>query len=178
MPNPLIGSARLNTGKRADDRPHATPPVLEAYEGDNNAYRGTQDHGVPSKSLAIAIDDDEWEDTVSGEMEIEKEPVAPVPVRIVSEYTREFRKFQTGRGTVGTTGTRIVGRRNGRTACLIVNNGANTIYIGDTESVQPSTGFPIGAGGSITVNAEAAVYAIAETDANAIAIWDEFSVKE
>lgn len=177
MPNPLIGSARLNTGKRADDRPHAVPPVPEEYEGTNFPYRGTNEHGVEPHSMPHEFLP-EWDDTVSGEYEPEIAPVDPVPVRVVERYTRELKTWQPIRTIIPALETRmILGQDNTRTSAVITNLGTETIYIGDTVGVRDYTGFPVNAGGTFSFGAETAVYAYATVDTG-IAIAVESTVRE
>lgn len=180
MPNPLIGTRRLNTGKPADDRPHATPPRPEAYVGDNNPYRGTNEHGVePARPYDDPYTgDDAWEDTTSGVFEPEKAPLNPVPVEIVTRYARELRRFHVQRPRINAgTVSSLAGRNDARSSLTINNISASVIYIGNTESVADFTGFPVAAGGVLNLNTEDAVYAYCASDAS-VAVIEEFSVKE
>lgn len=182
MPNPLIGSRPLNVGKRADDRPHATPPVMEAYEGDNNAYRGIEDHGVPSsRSLAVAIDDDYNEDSVSGIYVPEKPDPDPIAVRIVDLAKRELRRFNSYTEIIpaGGQARMIAGRNPARTKITFMAT-ANW-FIGNTESLSSFNSFLVAANGTRDMTTEDAVFACQAPDAVApllIYVLEEFTVRE
>lgn len=182
MPNPLLGAVRLNTGKPADDRPHAIPPVPEHYAGENFPYRGTETHGVPVHASGEPLAD-LYEDNASGTYEPAPEPEAVVPVRIVDVSGRELRRFRTGQEILDSTTASIVrmlvGRNPARTSVSIKNTGAQTMYIGETESVAAYTGYPIPAGVEKVFSHEDAIYAVAVSgQATTVAMLEEFTVRE
>lgn len=182
MPNPLFGAARLNTTKDATtDRPQAVPPRLESYEGENNAYRGIQDHGVESISRPDGFDG--YEDMHSGEFEPAKPDPDPVAVRIVDLSGKELRRFQTRQvpflnGEV----KQIVGRNPSRTKVQLMMWSSGTIFIGNSDGVRSYTGYPLSEG-PVTLNTEDEVWACGNpddppTNQLAIVVLEEFTVKE
>ncbi len=162
MPNPFIGSTRLNTGKPADDRPHAVEPRPEAVVGTNFPYRGMNDHGVPVEHVD-PVSFAGYEDTQAGVYEPAEEIPDPIPVRVVREFTRELRRSRTAQFVVDGTGTSsalvqmIAGRNPARTSISVKNFGAQTVWIGESESVATFTGYPIAAGVEKVFNHEVAI---------------------
>lgn len=67
-------------------------------------------------------------------------------------------KFETGQVSVGTSATRILPARSNRRSLLIVQHGANVVYIGKNQEVSSTTGVYLagtaGAGISIPVTGE------------------------
>lgn len=182
MPNPLIGSARLNTGKRADDRPHAIPPTPEHYAGENFQYRGTETHGVPVDESAEPLHD-LYENNASGRYEPAPEPVEPIPVFVVSQSGRELRRWRTGQEILDSTSALVtrmlVGRNPARNSVTVKNTGAQTMYVGETESVAAYTGYPIPSGVEKTFYHEDPIFAVAVAgQATTVAIYEEFTVRE
>lgn len=182
MPNPLIGSIRLNTTKKVDaNRPHAVDPRPEAYTGENIPYRGTETHGVP---ITVGPDGfDGYEDMHSGEYEPQEPEPDPVAVRIVTQGGRELRRFRTGTEILDSTAAPIVrmiaGRNPARTQITIKNTGAGIVYIGESESVASYTGFAIAAGALQALNAEDAIYAVAAAGTTGtLSLLEEFTVRE
>lgn len=184
MPNPLIGSRPLNTGKRADDRPHAQRPREESWVGDNNPYRGTNDHGVPS-SHPEEMELPDWEDTTSGVYEPEKEPVAPIPVTVVRTFARELRRFNTRQAVIPAAGVvvNLVGRNTARSRVTIKSTAVApaTVWIGNDESIAAGlNAFPLSVAEKI-IDTEDPVYAcqdLASATPLTVYILEEFVVQE
>ena len=176
MPNPFMRIGTPSVSKKADDRPHAVEPIPEEYVGENNPYRGIQDHGVEPTGKPIGGPD--YEDDIPAFYEEVKPDADPVPVRIVSAGGRELRRFNTWQEAVAAGTVRMIaGRNNARNSIVILNTGTDTIYVGSSESVASYTGFPVGAGGTLSLNTEDAVYAYAAAQ-QTVACIEEFSVKE
>jgi hypothetical protein len=93
--------------------------------------------------------------------------------------------FATGQATVGVSAAVLVAARTGaggngagsagvgRIAVTITNNGAATIYIGNS-GVTTGTGKSIGPGNSLTLNTTAAIYAISGTAGQAVDYVETF----
>ncbi len=80
--NPLL-SGKVTSGNSTmqDPRQRAITPVLESYEGDNNAYRGIEQHGVPQTEEFSDVPGYDGTVLVPYD-EPEKQP-DPVPVKII-----------------------------------------------------------------------------------------------
>ena len=63
--------------------------------------------------------------------------------------------------SVGTSPALITSPSSPRAAIAVTNLGAGTIYIGGTSSVTTTTGYPIAAGGTFTMEYSGAIFAIA-----------------
>lgn len=183
MPNPLIGTVRLNTSKRGmTDRPqHAETPVIESYVGENNAYRGINDHGVAQQSAPEPAPG--YEGMTSGVYEEEEPEKEPIAVRIVSQSARELRRFRTGTEFVDSTtalvARMVIGRNSARVLVKVKNTSANLVYFGETESVTTYTGYPLAAGAEQTFNCEDPVWFVAAAGLSVtLAIYEEFTVTE
>ena len=137
MPNPL---ARVQvTSKEPPKRPDAIPPVPEHYEGDNNPYRGIEDHGVkpdvkPSPTQA------DWDTREGRTYMAPAEEYEPIPVRIVQQHGNELRRMRVHRMSVDNSrGQQLVGRNLARQSILVSNpDGANNQIIGHSRE------FPLG----------------------------------
>lgn len=176
MPNPFMRLGTPSMSKAADERPHAVPPVPEEYVGDNNPYRGIENHGVEPTGKPLA--DIEYDEEVPGFYEAVKEEPDPIPVRIVNVSGRELHRFNTWQDRIQAGTVRAVaGRNTARNSIVILNTGTDTIYIGSSESVASYTGFPVNAGGTLSLNTEDAIYAYAAAE-QSVAVIEEFSVKE
>jgi hypothetical protein len=153
MPNPLMsGSGGVRADESTDTQIDAIDPTMEEYAGENNPYRGIEQHGVvPNTSPMEEIAYSNGRPAVYDVPEDEPEPVA---VRIVSgESSREIVSVRTDRGIVNNETRRIVNRMEGRQDLRIKNlHETKTMYI-DEVSFAPGTanGFPIEAGETLSL---------------------------
>lgn len=122
MVNPLLRKKAATTnesdGHMVD--PPKDYPVLdqEKYAGQNFPYRGTQAHGV--EPTHAPVDVPEWDDEREGILY--DEPIGeadPVPVRIITGYGRELRKWRTSSVLVSNTPVQLAGRADNRTRLRI-----------------------------------------------------------
>ncbi len=184
MPNPLLGpnlGRRLVTSKPVDDRPHAVEPLPEAYVGDNNPYRGVVDHGVPVSGSPDGFHG--YADTISGVYEPERDEPDPIPVRVVNVAGRELRRFRTGQeildSTTGLVARMLAGRNLARVDISIKNTGAQTMWIGENESVALYTGYPLAAGAEKVFTHQDAIFAVAASgQTTTVAILEQFTVRD
>lgn len=160
MPNPLIRLGAPNQSKEAtavDAPPPHVEPVPERVRGVNHAYRGMEDHGVPS---TLEYRDPEEYDAYDRGVAVDYEPVEeqqePIPVYIVNtqEQGRQFikglvfRAYATG-STKGTNATNVVsadyqGRR--RVKVKVKNLDTTVVYVAFTaENANPMSGWPLAA---------------------------------
>ena len=75
-------------------------------------------------------------------------------------------------GTNASTGTRIIGKNESRLGLVLKNMGTTgeTVYLGATEEVASTTGFPLGPGESVAVPSRAAVYGRSATGTPKVAV--------
>lgn len=186
MPNPLL-KVQLNRSKSRVDRPEPIPPVAEnQYADDNIPYRGIETHGVPIGNP----DFDDPDVYVVGDgrpvivYDEEEDDREPIPVRIVSSGSREYRRFRTDRMTVGGTGNaqvvQVVGKNDARTNLKIRNMSADkTLYIASDQADVMITGYPLTAGQEFTTTAESPVYAYSVDGSSVtVAVYYEYAVRE
>ena len=64
-----------------------------------------------------------------------------------------------GAATIGTTAT-LIRNLGGRSALLIYNNGASTIFVGDANDVTVDNGMPIPSGTEREIRSDFAIYGI------------------
>lgn len=64
-----------------------------------------------------------------------------------------------GAVSVATAATRVVDVNNDRDSLLLSNNGASAVFLGDS-AVTTSTGLPLAAGASLSLNTGSALYAV------------------
>ncbi|MHB8285784.1 MAG: hypothetical protein ACYDD1_14050 [Caulobacteraceae bacterium] len=67
--------------------------------------------------------------------------------------------FASGQGSVTTTAAQVVAARAARRSLTFYNTGTSTIYLG-ASGVTTSTGFPLVAGASVTLNFSGALFAV------------------
>lgn len=165
MPSPFLRT-QLNIGKKPV-RPEPLTPTPENYAGENQTWRGIQDHGVtpqydPSDPETYTVD-------VNGrKVPIKYEPPEsepdPIPVRIVQSTAREYRRFQTDRLSVrANTGlpTQLVGKDDNRVNIKVVNPSADkTVYIANEATDLLLRGYPLGPGKEWSSITEEDVWAI------------------
>lgn len=162
--NPL--TAVQVTSKPPPERPEAIPPVPEVYQGVNQPYRGTQEHGVTPNAEPHPTQAD-W-DTREGRTYLKpEEEQEPVPVRIVQQHGAEFRRYRVHRMSVDNTrGVQLVGRNMARNSILVQNRDdvdSVFFYHDPIDPVSgPAIGFEIGPGEDHRIDSQDAVYIVGE----------------
>lgn len=171
MPNPFFRGI-TNTSKRPT-RPEPITPVMEQYSGENNAWRGIEDHGVTPEfdsadPITSTVDVNGRPTPITYE---DPEKIAdPIPVRIVQSGSREYRVFWTDRVTLKDMPTEIIGRDDDRSSVTILNtDAAKTIWIANDQTELVMRGYPLGPGKEKTIGTEMPIYAIA-TDSSAVVV--------
>ena len=86
--------------------------------------------------------------------------------------------FAASQASIGTAATQIVAARagaagTGRIAVTLYNAGSVTIYFGPS-GVTTTTGMPLPAGASATINTQAAIYGIAASGTQTIGVMETF----
>lgn len=159
MPNPFI-RVGVTSKEPQDHRPEPIPPVPEHYEGQNNPYRGIEDHGVPPTSTPNPPG--AMQDTKVGVNYLPPERVMhPVPVEIVNRFGREFRRHRVHKMSVnGARTVQFLGRNEARTSVVISNpDAALSLFVGITMDMNPAlNGYELKPGKEITLTSDDAVY--------------------
>lgn len=167
MPSPFLGG-RIVTSKTNVDRPVAIEPVPEHYAGDNNPYRGIENHGVASDSPWRETDEDmpDHDGRLVTVFDQDNEEPDPIPVRIVNRSSVERRAFRVIISYAGGMNTgraiQILGQDDSRTAATIINrNAVGTVFIADApETANDVSGWAIVEnGGSYRTESQKAIYA-------------------
>ena len=86
--------------------------------------------------------------------------------------------FATSQASIGTSAAQIVAARagnqgTGRIAATLYNAGSVTVYFG-ASGVTTTTGMPLPAGASATINTQAAIYGIAASGTQTIGVMETF----
>lgn len=141
-------------------------PQLEQYAGQNNPFRGTEQHGVPFEAEPYA--DPLSHDGVPVEYEAPEPAPDPVPVRIVQDSAQEVSRWDgaTFPITEGLRALLIVGRNEKRFSLSITNEGPDPVYLSPTAAFN--VGFAavrLGAGGEFKLTKGAEVYAMTDNGA-------------
>lgn len=142
MPSPFHFPMNQSRRHMADNR-EPLPPVPEAYEGDNNPYRGTEAHGV-----APTVEPRPVPGHASGRV-VEFDPPLPepepTPVVVVNTGARELRRSRIFTSRAGTPApVQLVGREEERITVKIKNVGASTVYIADeAATANANHGWPL-----------------------------------
>lgn len=159
MPNPLLQTFR-DRSKTPPRNPGIAGveereiiienPELEHYAGTNNAYRGTEQHGVKTDDHATAYDP--GEDDARNEI-VSPTPLAPVvepiPVLIVNDYGREERQFRAAQFPIGDRAQQVVSAHPKRSRVTIRNIAQVTtstgtlpanIFLATTSSLNSGNG--------------------------------------
>lgn len=182
MPSPFH-RVQLATSKNKVERPEPITPVVESYAGNNNAWRGIQDHGVtpeydPADPTTYTVD-------INGRhvpIKYEKPPVIdePIPVRIVQDAGREFRTGYTDRITIGDRSVQVLGRDDTRIKASLLNtDSAKTVWIAFEQADLSLRGYPLLPGKELSVTVETDVWAISADGTNVtVGIYVEKSVPE
>lgn len=192
--NPLL--AFLDTSKRPPRNPGIagveereivlTDPELEYYEGDNNAWRGTEQHGVASQDHAKAYEVPAHNpDTAEIISPIPEEaPKDPIDVRVVNEYSSERRAWRTSRETLmpKQPPRQIVNRNENRSKLIIKVLSFNDIFINHMmfNGLENVEGFMVTGESEFAMNTEDAVFAVADWNADdpvQLCIYEEYSVE-
>ena len=164
MPNPLTRIGTPVQSKPVPDRPEPIAPIPESVKGDNNPYRGLETHGVPSNNKPEAPG--AWADNHEGFTYVKPEREQdPIPVEIVNEYGREYRRFRIHRMSVDNTrGQQFVGRNDARTSIYIRNrDAANSIFVSHSPTDPfngPAFGFELAAKEELTLLTQAPIYIV------------------
>lgn len=186
--NPLLGI--MDSSKRPPKHPgiagvedreiHLTDPTMEHYAGDNNAWRGTEMHGVATKEHATSYDPGVHSEENAHVISEHHDPIEhdPIDVRIVNEFNEEVRDFRAVQFPVGAIAQAIVGAHPKRLKVLIRNPSANVnpVYIGQDPTVASFTGFGLYPGQELSLSAGRAIYAVSPLGAT-LHIIDEFSIE-
>ena len=163
MPNPLTRVVTPVQSKPVQDRPEPVAPIPESVKGDNNPYRGLEDHGVPSDNKPAPPGT--WADNHEGFTYV-KPPREqdPIPVEIVNEYGSEYRRYRIHRMSIDNTrGMQFVGRNDARTSILVQNrDAANSIFIyhAPVDPYNTAQAFELAAKEDITLMTQAPIYVV------------------
>lgn len=157
----------------------AIKPLVEEYEGRNFPYRGSEIHGV-DPLFDVPPSPESWEGgMVSVDVDDEaKEPEKVLPVRIVSESTKEFETWSTQQVYVGEYPVQIVGRDTRRTNLKIKNLSATVVlYVAPSEqSAKRTLAYPVDPNESFTLVGSDQLWAVSATSAQVlVAILIEFT---
>lgn len=80
--------------------------------------------------------------------------------------------FSTSQVAVTTAASKVVTGAAGSDTVTLYNSGSSTAYIGSTASVTTSTGFPIPAGGAVTMETTRDIYAIGSGTTTLAILWE------
>jgi hypothetical protein len=153
-------------------------PRAEDYAGDNNAYRGVESHGVAK--TVDPIDVSGYDGTVPVVYDQPAPEPVPVPVRIVSESARERKMWRVNRYLVNSVApVRVVNALETRTDLHIHNAGPNDVFLSpESHSATEGFGFPVAAGGSLSLNSEESVWGSVRNGESAeLRILTEYTVE-
>lgn len=159
MPNPLLQTYR-DRSKKPPRNPGIAGveereiiienPEMEHYAGANNAYRGTEQHGVKTDEHASIYDpgnDDAHHEDINP-MSIEP-TVQPIPVLVVNEYGKEERQFRAYQFLVQAQAQQIINAHPKRSRVTIRNVAQvststgtlpSNIFLATTSSVNSGNG--------------------------------------
>lgn len=135
------------------ERPEAVQPVPEHYEGVNFPYRGTEQHGVavPEGTEFNTREFQYKEEDPEEYAEPLPEP-EPIPVRVVTNHSRERLAFRSARYRVTDQAEQLVGRHEHRRGIRIKVHwqtdavDSNPVWIGHDDGVKPYTGYQLDRG--------------------------------
>lgn len=166
MPNSFIPFPR-NMSRRIDTDREPIEPVPEEYVGDNNPYRGIENHGVAPTESPSPVPGYSSEIEVEY-LEEEQEPT-PVPVRIVQtgpQYRRTFRTigFQYDYAAFGGRPFMLLPREPYRTKAIITQtNGFFEFYVGHSDQLKGwNGGFPVSSRAQLTIESNEEVWGLIE----------------
>ena len=155
-------------------------PVAEQHVGTVlPGGRGTELHGVPFSGEPRLVE--AWEEGDPVEVPTEPPAPEPVPVRVVSESTRELRRFRTFRAFAPLNiPAEVVGQSDRRSKAKVQNMGTETVWVGDTPGTANAMhGFPLAVGAAFETTAETPIYASCATgtDSQPLAVFTEFATE-
>lgn len=81
--------------------------------------------------------------------------------------------FGTAQVSVTSTASKIASGQAGVDTTLLYNSGSTTVYVGNSANVTASNGFPIPAGGSLTMETTSDIYGITSSGTGSISILVE-----
>jgi hypothetical protein len=154
MRNPL-----LNNEGRHDADLRALEPVPERYVGQNNPYRGTEQHGVASPHDPHDVPG--YGDTYAVELDEEKPRQDPVPVYIVNQTAREQKDWAPAKWPITNRPdpVRIAGTDERRLTLKIRNDGPDSVYLARTpESATDAFGWELEADSEIDLSVHTEVW--------------------
>ena len=70
--------------------------------------------------------------------------------------------------SVGTTATQLVGANSNRISVLLFNDGASTVFIGSSNTVSTTNGFPLFPQRYLVINTTGAVFGISQSGTNTV----------
>lgn len=157
MRNPLF-----NTEARPDKDLQALAPVPERYAGQNNPYRGIEQHGV--ESPLDPMDTPGYGDTVAVELDPAQPRQEPVPVYITNRDARERRDWSVQKwplnAALSTRAVQIAGVDERRISLLIRNDGPDAIFLNkNPEGATPAFGWELPSGEREEIDAQTEVWA-------------------
>jgi len=169
------------TGGKFPPAPGTTEPVQpvpDTYGPTVFPYRGSEQHGVPM-DVQTTLQDQWVVDPVDAAEVLHEAPEhEPIPVRIVTESSREIKDWRTGQTVVTGSPSLIAGRNDRRSVVRIKNCSATVaVYVGNTLGVSTISGYPIAANGELAISTSEEVYGIsADTTSVYVAVIQEVSV--
>lgn len=182
MPNPLVKVGPANTSNRDNaERPTPLTPQVESYAGQNFPWRGIETHGVEPTDKPVEPAD--WEDGRPVEYEEPKPPPDPVPVRIVSEGSRELRQFRTFGAYTGdnTSAPRaLIGQDEERSRVTVKHSvESGVVYISHSpETCNIAEGWPLAEGETWSTEAHTPIFAWADSAVQLkVAVIVEYATK-
>lgn len=133
-------------------------PLPEAYVGDNNPYRGIEQHGVEADTRPQGVPG--YGDTVAVQF-MEPAPLQdPVPVIVVNESPKELHSWDTTPFTVTERMMQVMGRDERRTSLVITNEGPNTVYLAPRPTSGTYMGFPLAMDATLSLDTEDEVWGV------------------
>lgn len=156
MRNPLIN---LDSNHDADLR--ALEPVPEVYSGNNNPYRGIEQHGIDAGTEPSPTQG--YGDTIAVELAPEEPLQDPVPVIVVNESAREQKDWSVQNWPIDNVDPRpvmIAGLDVRRVSLKLRNTGTNSAYLNkNAEGASPAWGWELKANETIDLDAQTPVWA-------------------
>lgn len=164
MANPLTRSKPLTNPKTNPQEVQQTP-IPDVYKPDYLIPgRGAVNHGVEIPQYSGFEPTVSYDDSKEAEAyEPYEKELAPIPVRLVDNGSRELRRFRTFKMTPPADGspTSLLGRDENRTKVTINTDldSGMLVAISDTrEALMSAQGFRLAQVGSLTINTEDAIY--------------------
>ena len=170
-----------------DSQVEAIEPMPENYVGDSIPYRGVVNHGVPVSEPFLNTDELEDAENPPVEYVPPVEPPEPVPVRIVTEASRERRYWRAYGFQVATTSTRIVSRNDFRRRLVIKNQtSGSTLRVSHMEEnlfptvpgTQPTNCFILGDSAQIELYSTEALWCRSDGAEVNVGVIEEYVVDE